>query len=175
MNWNNVNLKDSFERSQNILDGYSFDTLLLEISTNLVTMDEQTISRYFEKQLREKIDIARSVFNSNLKNIVADAIEYQNLDEEPSKPTHEEWQKAMNSIKDNKGQPQEIETKGEYYLDYFREVLPPLMFGANHSLCSEPYSHNSQGKGQYTGIYKKQDKFYAVIATKEEFINLIKS
>ena len=74
MNWKNVDLNSAYERDQNILDGYSFDTLLLEISCNLREVNERTIREQFEISLRAKIDSAREVFENNLKNIVKMAI-----------------------------------------------------------------------------------------------------
>lgn len=174
MNWANVDLNSSYERSQNILDGYSFDTLLLEISTNLTTMDKPTITALFEKQIREKMRIAREVFNNNIENIVENALEWQNMDDEPNKPTTEEWNAVMSSLKDNMSQPQEITVKGEYYIDYFIEVLPPIMWSKDYVLSSEPYSHTNAGKATYIGFFKKNDKFFGVIATKDLFTTLLK-
>lgn len=77
MNWQNVNLKDNYERDQNILDPYSFDTLLLEISCNLPEITEETIRKQFETSLKSKIDSAREIFNDNLQNILNEAIAYR--------------------------------------------------------------------------------------------------
>lgn len=78
MNWNNINLKDAYERDQNILDGYNFDMLLLEVSTNIkdTEINEKTISAHFEEQLKMKMRSAREVFKVNLENITKDAQEY---------------------------------------------------------------------------------------------------
>lgn len=75
INWKNVNLSDGYEREQNILDPYSFDVLLLEISCNLREITEETVKAEFEKQLQSKIESAREVFNDNLTNIVKKARE----------------------------------------------------------------------------------------------------
>ena len=82
MNWNNVNLKDAYERDQNILDGYSFDILLLEISTNIknTEINEATITAQFEQVLKSKIQCAREVFTANLQNILQDAKEYAEIE-----------------------------------------------------------------------------------------------
>ena len=74
MNWKNIDLKSAYERDQNILDGYSFDTLLLEISCNLREVNERTIREQFEISLKSKIESAREVFDNNLKNIVKTAL-----------------------------------------------------------------------------------------------------
>ena len=75
MDWNNVNLKDAYERDQNILDGYDFDTLLLEISTNIRSEDinEATITANFEQELKNKMYWARDIFKNNLQNILKEA------------------------------------------------------------------------------------------------------
>ena len=75
MNWENVNLIDSYERDQNILDPYNFDTLLLEINCNLRTenLTPEEITKHFNTILSSKIESAREVFNANLNNIVKQA------------------------------------------------------------------------------------------------------
>jgi hypothetical protein len=80
MDWNNVNLKSQFERSQNIIDALSFDTLLLEISCNVREINKETVLDQFELDLKNKIESAREIMLSNLDNIVKDAQEYRNND-----------------------------------------------------------------------------------------------
>ena len=80
MNWKNVDLKSAYERSQDILDGYSFDTLLLEISCNLAEINEETITKQFNEALQNKITSAREVFKNNLKNILKEAQEYEMME-----------------------------------------------------------------------------------------------
>jgi hypothetical protein len=82
MNWNNVNLKDAYERDQNILDGHSFDILLLEIATNIknTEINEATITAHFEDQLTIRIQSARDVFRANLQNILKEAVEYAEIE-----------------------------------------------------------------------------------------------
>ena len=71
MNWKNVNLTDSYERDQNILEPYSFDTLLLECYCNIKSSEvsEQRIREQFETVLKAKVREAREIFNDNLSNI----------------------------------------------------------------------------------------------------------
>jgi len=78
MNWHNVNLSDNWEQDQNILDPYSFSTLLLEISCNLPQINEATVTAQFEQNLKMKIETAKEIFESNLKNIVKHAIKDKN-------------------------------------------------------------------------------------------------
>jgi hypothetical protein len=70
MDWRNVDLEDGYERDQNILDAYSFDTLLLEVSCNIRDINTETVRAQFETSLKSKIDSAREVFENNFKNIV---------------------------------------------------------------------------------------------------------
>ena len=70
MDWKNVNLENFYECSQNILDPYSFDILLLEIECNLTVITEDTVAKLFEESLLQKIIEARKIFRANLKNIV---------------------------------------------------------------------------------------------------------
>jgi hypothetical protein len=78
MNWKNVDLKSDYERSLYILDSYSFDTLLLEIACNIKNTDinHETVLKQFETSLMSKINSAWEIFNSNLDNIVDEAIEH---------------------------------------------------------------------------------------------------
>lgn len=80
MNWNNINLKDNYERSQNIIDPLSFDTLLLEISCNVIEINKENVLKQFETDLQNRIISARKIVLSNLDNIVKDAQEYRNND-----------------------------------------------------------------------------------------------
>ena len=77
MNWKNVDLKSQYERSQNLLDNYDFDTLLLEISCNIPEnkINEITVMEQALKSLNEKIKTAIEILNDNIKNITAKAIE----------------------------------------------------------------------------------------------------
>lgn len=79
MDWNNVDLNNGYERDQNILDPYSFDTLLLEISCNVKEVTAKTVRQQFETSLQSKINCAREVFEANLANIVAEAIKEKNV------------------------------------------------------------------------------------------------
>ena len=79
MNWHKVNLSDGYERDQNILDGYSFDTLLLEITCNLKEINRETVRGQFMESLNNNIQSAKEVFESNLDAIVEKAIEERNI------------------------------------------------------------------------------------------------
>lgn len=72
MDWNNVDL-NSHERDAYIIDPYSFDTLLLEISCNLREINHETVTAQFNESLNSKIQSAMEVFAANLDNIVKQA------------------------------------------------------------------------------------------------------
>jgi len=75
INWSNVNLQDSYERNQNILDPYDFDTLLLEVSCNLrkEELTRESIGAHFNQILEEKVRVAKEIFKDNLDNIIKEA------------------------------------------------------------------------------------------------------
>jgi len=77
MNWENVNLKNSYEREQNIIDSLDFDTLLLEISCNISNnkLNREEIRKQFETDLKNRIVSAREIFNNNIDNILKQAQE----------------------------------------------------------------------------------------------------
>lgn len=69
MDWHNIDLKDGHERSQFILDPYSFDTLLLELNCNATAISAETIRAHFERVMKARLEEAREIFKSNLENI----------------------------------------------------------------------------------------------------------
>jgi len=74
MNWNNLDLKDgSHERDSNLIDGLTFDTLLLEIHCNIKDINVHTVRHQFDEDLQGRIDEARTIFETNLLNIVKQA------------------------------------------------------------------------------------------------------
>lgn len=86
------------------------------------------------------------------------------------KPTTEEWNDIMNAIQTNIGVAVEIpEQFGEHMIDHFTNCLPPIYWDSRSVLCSEPYSHNSDGEPTYIGFYKKIDTYYGVICTAPQF------
>lgn len=79
MDWNNVDLTSDYERDQDFLTGYSFDTLLLEISCNLRDIDEKTVRNHCYNELNNRIREAKEIFEANLSNIIKDAKKYRNM------------------------------------------------------------------------------------------------
>ena len=80
MDWKNVNLKDMYERGQNIIDPLNFDTLLLEIECNKKEINRFTIMEQFEDDLKARNLSAREIMAANMDNLIADAMEYRNKD-----------------------------------------------------------------------------------------------
>lgn len=76
MDWTNVNLTDGYEREQNILGPYNFDTLLLEISCNIPKerLTREEIEKQFKTVLALKVSEAKEIFKDNLENILKQAI-----------------------------------------------------------------------------------------------------
>ena len=72
MGWNNVDLK-SHEVESNILDSYSFETLLLEVNCNLPEITKETVRRQFLESLKANIETAKEIFEANLDNVVKHA------------------------------------------------------------------------------------------------------
>ena len=73
MNWKNVDLTDGYERERDFLDGYSFNTLLLEIQCNLKEINRKTVEEQFLEVLNSRINDAKEIFYNNIDNIVAQA------------------------------------------------------------------------------------------------------
>ena len=70
MDYLNINFSGDNERNSNLLDGYDFETLFLEISCNLREINEETVKQQFYESLNSKIQSAKDIFNANLQNIV---------------------------------------------------------------------------------------------------------
>ena len=78
MDWKNVDLKSN-EINSDILDSYSFNTLLLEIECNCREINEETIKKQFEEHIKASIICAKEIFADNLKNILSHAKEYREM------------------------------------------------------------------------------------------------
>ena len=79
MDWNNVDLRNDYECSREILTGYRFETLLLEISCNLREINKDTVRKQFETELQNRIKEAKEIFEANLNNIVKEAQRDRNI------------------------------------------------------------------------------------------------
>lgn len=90
-------------------------------------------------------------------------------------PTEQEWNEVINSSTEKFGTIILIVNPrhGRYYLEHFINCLPPITFSNTHVLCSEAIYHDENGKGFYQGIFKKNGNWYAVKATRSQFVKLI--
>ena len=74
MNWNNINLsEESHERDSNLIDGLTFDTLLLEIHCNIKEINRFTVRAQFIEDLKSRTEEANNIFEANLDNIIKQA------------------------------------------------------------------------------------------------------
>jgi hypothetical protein len=71
--WANLDLSRPSEQDRNILEPYTFGTLLLEIHCNVRDITPNTIRLQFEEQLRAKMQCAREVFEANAESIYKQA------------------------------------------------------------------------------------------------------
>ena len=79
MNWNNLDLtEDSHERDANLIDGLTFDTLLLEIHCNIRDINLETVEKQFDEDIKSRVNEARGIFEANLDNIVKQAKKERN-------------------------------------------------------------------------------------------------
>lgn len=81
MDWKNIDLKNKCERDLNILDNYTFEGLLLEITCNIreEEMNKETIKSHALEEMRKKYEEAKNVLEDNLDNIVKESIRYSKL------------------------------------------------------------------------------------------------
>ena len=80
MDYNNIDLKNDYECSREILTGYRFETLLLEISCNLKEINKTTVKEQFEIELNNRVREAKEIFEANLSNIVKEAQRYRAIE-----------------------------------------------------------------------------------------------
>jgi hypothetical protein len=73
MNWNKIDLTSPCERNANLIEGLTFETLLLEVHCNLPIIDAKTIKAQFEEDLMGRVEEAKRIFAANLKAIVKQA------------------------------------------------------------------------------------------------------
>lgn len=77
MNWQNIDLNSSYETSQEVLNSYDIDTLLLEIDCNFKKEDitKEKVIQHIKDTIQSRVNCALEVFENNLENIVKKAIE----------------------------------------------------------------------------------------------------
>ena len=72
MDWNNIDLNSTYERSQDFLDSYDFVTLLMELETSFKTEDltEEKVLKHAFEQINNKVREAKEILRDNIKQIV---------------------------------------------------------------------------------------------------------
>jgi cyclopropane fatty-acyl-phospholipid synthase-like methyltransferase len=74
MDWKNIDMQSGYERAQNLLENYTFETLLLECSTNLKEINSETVRAQAMQEIKNKYEEALQVLSDNLENITAEAV-----------------------------------------------------------------------------------------------------
>jgi hypothetical protein len=71
IDWTNVDLESAYEKSRNLLENYTFETLLLEVYSNIreENLTEEEIKKHAINVFNAKIREAREILNDNLSNI----------------------------------------------------------------------------------------------------------
>ena len=74
MDWLNVRIEEgSSEGALNVVDGMTFDILLLEIGCNLPEITKESVTAHFEQELAIRVEEAKAIFAANLDSIVKQA------------------------------------------------------------------------------------------------------
>jgi len=73
MNWKNINLDSPYERSQNLLDPYNSETLLLEVACNCREITREAIRRQAIESIKGKYETALEILEDNLDNYLKEA------------------------------------------------------------------------------------------------------
>ena len=79
MNWKNVDLNSPYERSQNLMEPYTFNQLMEEISCNLREINTETVRAQARESIKAKYNEALEILESNLSNITKVAQAERNI------------------------------------------------------------------------------------------------
>jgi len=77
MNWNNVDL-NSHEVESNLLENYTFSTILLEVNCNVREINRETVKAQAMESINAKYKESIEILEANLDNITKKAIEERN-------------------------------------------------------------------------------------------------
>ena len=71
MDWKNIDLESGYEKSQNLMDGYTFEDLLLEVYCNFreENLTPEEIKKHAISVIKAKYEEAIEILNDNLINI----------------------------------------------------------------------------------------------------------
>lgn len=79
MNWKKVDLNSPYERSQNLMEPYTFDQLLMEVACNLREINTETVKAQAMESIKSKYHSAIEILNDNLTNITNQARKERNI------------------------------------------------------------------------------------------------
>ena len=73
--WSNIDLTSGHERDLNIVDPYSFNTLLLELHCNIPKhkLTKEAIEKHFNEVLEANVSQAREILRDNIDNVLKHA------------------------------------------------------------------------------------------------------
>lgn len=76
IDWNNIDLNSGYERDLNLIDPYDFDTLLLEVYSNIPVekINRETVRQQAMESIKSKYRVAVEILESNLDNLVKYAL-----------------------------------------------------------------------------------------------------
>ena len=77
MNWNNVDLNSS-EVESNLLENYTFSTLLLEVNCNIREINKETVKAQAMESINAKYKESIEILNANLDNLTKFAQDERN-------------------------------------------------------------------------------------------------
>ena len=82
MDWKNIDLKSGYEKSQNLMENYTFEQLLLEVYCNIreENLTPSEINKHALSVFKAKYDEAIEILNDNLINITNHAKNERNED-----------------------------------------------------------------------------------------------
>lgn len=78
IDWTNIDLNNEYQSDQDMLDGYNFKTLLLEVECNLPEITEETVRKQALDSLESKITSMKEILENNLANITRHAQKERN-------------------------------------------------------------------------------------------------
>jgi len=79
MNFEAVDLNSPYERSQNLMEPYTFDQLLIEVACNLREISTDTVRAQARESIKAKYNEALEILESNLLNITQTAQKERNI------------------------------------------------------------------------------------------------
>ncbi len=78
--WSNIDLSDNYQRNLNLLENYTFDILLLEVSCNIKDseINKETVKKQALESINAKYQESLELLNDNLDNLTNEAIKEAN-------------------------------------------------------------------------------------------------